>query len=209
MVVLEPPAPAPTTTATTARTAAGAVPFAAAGLLFVAYPVLRPWSDQTLAGEAGAFSSPLWLAAHLSAAAAFLLVGFGLLAVRDRYRTRTARLALGTWGAGAALTLTYYGAEAFALNALGPRAGADLAALTEAVRMGPVQITVFGAGLVLLAVSAVLTAVAMRPGRTAWPFAAGMVLFLPQFFADPTLRIAHGVLLGLGCLLLAARLRRG
>lgn len=202
MAVLAPPA-------TTDRITTGAVPFAAAGLLFVAYPALRPWSDQTVDGEAGAFSSPLWLAAHLSAAAAFLLVGFGLLAVRDRYGTRTARLALGTWGVGAALTLTYYGAETFALNALGSRAGDDLAALAEAVRMGPTQVTVFGAGLVLLAASAVLTAVVVRPSWTAWPFAAGMVLFLPQFFASPTLRIAHGVLLGLGCLLLAARLRRG
>jgi hypothetical protein len=30
-----------------------------------------------------------------------------------------------------------------------------------------------------------------------------MVLFLPQFFAGPELRIAHGVLLGAGCVLLA------
>jgi hypothetical protein len=35
-----------------------------------------------------------------------------------------------------------------------------------------------------------------------------MVGFLPQFFAAPELRIAHGVLLGLGLLLLAARARR-
>jgi hypothetical protein len=31
-----------------------------------------------------------------------------------------------------------------------------------------------------------------------------MVLFLPQFFAGAELRIAHGVLLGVGCVLLAA-----
>jgi hypothetical protein len=36
-------------------------------------------------------------------------------------------------------------------------------------------------------------------------FAAGAVLYLPQFFADPALRIAHGVLLAIGCLVLATR----
>ena len=61
-------APAPTTRAP------GALPFAAAGLLFVAYPVLRPWADQTPDGMPEAFASPAWLVAHLSAAAGFLLV---------------------------------------------------------------------------------------------------------------------------------------
>jgi hypothetical protein len=181
--------------------APGALPFAAAGLLFVAYPVLRPWGDATPQGAGEAFASPAWLVAHLSAAAGFLLVGFGLLALRDRLDRRPARAALVLWWTGAALTLTYYGAETFALNALADRP--DAAALAEAVRMGPTQVAVFGAGLVLLAAAAVLTAVALRPGWTALPFAAGMVLFLPQFFAGPELRIAHGLLLGAGCLLLA------
>lgn len=35
-----------------------------------------------------------------------------------------------------------------------------------------------------------------------------MVLFLPQFFLSPALRIAHGVLLGVGCVLLAVAVRR-
>lgn len=32
--------------------------------------------------------------------------------------------------------------------------------------------------------------------------------YLPQFYAAPGLRVAHGVLLGVGCLLLAAHLCR-
>jgi Cyclin, N-terminal domain len=36
-------------------------------------------------------------------------------------------------------------------------------------------------------------------------FAVGAVLYLPRFFADPAVRIAHGVLLAIGCLILAAR----
>jgi hypothetical protein len=197
MTVLESPA-----TPTTTRSWRVSVPFAAAGVLFVAYPVLRPWGDAAPATAGAAFASPLWLTAHLSAAAAFALVGFGLLGARDR-----SPLALGLWWAGAALTLLYYGAESFALNALGGAVHdpSELAALTEAVRMGPTQMTVFGAGLALMAVSAVVLAVRLR--AVAIPFALGMVLFLPQFFAGPELRIAHGVLLGIGCVLVAARRR--
>jgi hypothetical protein len=182
-----------------------AAAFAAAGVLFVAYPTLRPWSDSAPAAAAAAFASPLWLVAHLAAAAAFVLVGIGMLAVRDRTPGRLAGVALGAWSVGAALTLTYYGAEAFALNALGagvPDPG-ELAGLVAAVRMGPTQLSVFGAGLVLMALSAVALTGLVHPRLAAVPFAAGMVLFLPQFFAGPELRIAHGVLLGVGCALLA------
>lgn len=197
---------APSTATTTPRTGRGVVPFAAAGVLFVVYPALRPWSDQSTEGMAAAFASPAWLVAHLSASAGFLLIGFGLLAVRDRYRTRSAGLALGLWWTGAAMTLTYYGAETFALNAL---SGApDLAAMAEAIRMGPTQVVVFAVGLLLMAAAAVLAAVVIRPWPVVLPFALGMVLFLPQFFTTPALRIAHGVLLGIGCVLLAVHLRR-
>jgi hypothetical protein len=156
--------------------------------------VLRPWGDADPATAGAAFASPLWLAAHLSAAAAFVLVGFALMDARERW----------LWWAGASLTLLYYGAETFALHALGGAVtdSAALAALTEAIRMGPTQIAVFGAGLVLMGVAAVVLAVRLR--AVALPFAAGMVLFLPQFFAGAELRIAHGVLLGVGCVLLAA-----
>jgi hypothetical protein len=200
--------PASAATPTTSRPTSGVWSFATAGILFVAYPVLRPWSDRTTEGMAAAFAAPAWLAAHLSAAAAFVLVGFGLLAVRDRFPGRTTGVALWLWTTGAALTLLYYGAEAFALNALGGtvRDPSELATLAEAVRMGPTQITVFGVGLVLMAASAVVLAVRMR--TIALPFAVGMVLFLPQFFAGPELRIAHGILLGAGCVLLAVRAAR-
>ena len=64
---------------------------------------------------------------------------------------------------------------------------------------------VFVAGLVALAVAGVL--VAVREGAVGVPFAIAMVGFLPQFFAGPEIRIAHGVLLGVGLVLLAARAR--
>lgn len=182
---------------------AGAVALAAAGALFVLYPAVRPYGDLDPATAAAAFASPAWLVAHLAAVLAFLLTGFGL-AVLAR-RERGLGLATGLWWAGAGLTIAYYGAETFALHALGAQVTdpGRLAALAEAVRMGPVQTIVFGVGLVAMAVSAVLVAVAVR--RDAVLFAAGMVLFLPQFFASPGLRIAHGVLLGVGCVVLAVR----
>lgn len=178
---------------------ATAVLFGLAAICFVVYPVLRPWGDADPAGMPAAFASPAWLAAHLAAVTGFLLVGLAL-----RAYPRPAEI---TWWVGAAMVGLYYGAETFALHALGPAVPVDrLPALAEAIRMGPVAMTVFGLGLGLLAVSAVLVA------RDAWPvavpFAAGVILFLPQFFVAPPLRIAHGVLLGVGCLLLAARGRR-
>ena len=197
------------------RLLAGPLALAAAGVLFVLYPVLRPYGDASPASAAGVFASGEWLVAHLSAVAGFVLVAAALLTLRDRIGGRLAAAALGTFTAGVALVLPYYGAEAFALHALGATVpdAAGLTVLADAVRTGPVQISLFGVGLVLLAVGAVLAAVAVgRSGaRARWSgavFALGFVLYLPQFYAAPGLRIAHGVLLGIGCLLLAAELRR-
>lgn len=164
----------------------------AAGALFVVYPALRPWGDATPDGMAAAFGSPFWLVAHMAAMAAFVLVGVAGL---------PSRAAQAAWVAGTALVLPYYGAEAFALHALAGEP--NVAALAEQVRMGATQMTVFGVGLGLLAVAGVLTVVAA--GRVGLVFAAGAVLFLPQFFLDAPLRIAHGMLLAVGCLLLATR----
>jgi threonine/homoserine/homoserine lactone efflux protein len=73
--------------------------------------------------------------------------------------------------------------------------------------------TMFGIGLITLAVSGVLTAIAVaRSGRLSryagWLFAIGYILFLPQFFGPPAVRIGHGVLLGIGLVWLAIALWR-
>ena len=78
-----------------------------------------------------------------------------------------------TW-IGAGLTLLYFGAEDFSLNAIGQRAVNEqnlklLVELTEAVRYNPAAITVFGAGLVLLAVGSILAAVAVLAVRPPAP----------------------------------------
>ena len=48
------------------RIRAGAAALAAAGVLFLAYPALRPWHDEgTAAGAAASMSSAAWVTALL------------------------------------------------------------------------------------------------------------------------------------------------
>jgi hypothetical protein len=228
------PAPAPPTTTrgtrsrgrpmstSRTRTRSGALALAVAGVLFVLYPAVRPWQDEsTVEGATKAMSSGAWVAAHLFAMVGFILVALGLLAVWNAVsRTRAERLgfaAVVTAWVGVGLTLPYYGAEDFALNAIARKAAEgqvpDLLGLVDAVRFSPVPITTFGLGLLLLAAGAVLAAVAVwRSGMLPRPsgilFAAGFVLFLPQFFTPPAVRIAHGVLVAAGSIWLALALWR-
>src|SRR5205823_799431 len=85
----------------------------------------------------------------------------GLFALRDAVsRTRAEPLAfaaLVTWWIGAGLTLPYYGAEDFGLNAIARKVAGqpvDLLDLVKAVRFSPVAATVFGLGLAGLGVAA-------------------------------------------------------
>ena len=200
----------------------GAFALAVAGVLFVLYPAVRPWQDEsTVQGATKAMNSGAWVAAHLFAMVGFILVALGLLGLWDAVRrTRAERLALAavvtTW-IGVGLTLPYYGAEDFGLNAIARKAAegqvSDLLGLVEAVRFSPVPITTFGLGLLLLAAGAVLAAVAIwRSGvlgrASGILFAVGFVLFLPQFFTPPAVRIAHGVLVAAGSIWLAVALWR-
>jgi hypothetical protein len=199
------------------RTRLGAVALAAAGILFVLYPAVRPWDDEsTVDGAVAAMSSPAWVASHLFAMIGFILVPLGLLALRGPL----AGAAVVTAWVGAGLTLPYYGAEDFGLNAIARRAAegqaVDVLDLADAVRFGPVAATTFAIGLLALGAGAVLAALAVwrsggAAGLTRWaavPFALGFALFIPQFYAPPAVRIAHGVLVGAGCAWLAWQLWR-
>jgi hypothetical protein len=205
-----------------ARSRSGALALAVAGVLFVLYPAVRPWQDEsTVQGAIRAMSSGAWVAAHLFAMIGFILVALGLLAVWNAVgRTRAEPLALAavvtTW-IGVGLTLPYFGAEDFGLNAIARKAAQgqvlDLLGLVDAVRFSPVPITTFGLGLVLLAAGAVLAAVAIwrsgvLPRSSGILFALGVALFLPQFFTPPAVRIAHGVLVAAGSIWLAVALWR-
>ncbi len=78
------------------RNRVGAASLATAGVLFVLYPAIRPWHDEsTVSGATTFMSSPAWVAAHFFAVLGFILVPLGLLAVGDALaRTRSASLAL-------------------------------------------------------------------------------------------------------------------
>jgi hypothetical protein len=196
------------------RVRLGAVALAVAGVLFVLYPALRPWHDEsTVEGAKASMSSAAWVASHGFAMIGFVLLALGLLAVWAAVRTTRAEpVAFGavvTGWLGAGLVLPYYGAEDFGLHALAS-AGAvpDLLDVVNAVRFQPFAITLFGAGLVLLAVSGVLLALAVIRSRRLNAAAAilaglGLLLFLPQFYSPPAVRVGHGVMLGVGLAWLA------
>lgn len=200
---------------------AGPVIFAVAGVLFALYPAIRPYSDESTMSGAVAFSSAAWVASHMFAMIGFVLLPLGLLSllgVLDAAGAqRAGRAALVMAWVGAGLVLPYYGAETFALHALGTRASQvgdpALLGLADAIRYGPTQAVMFGAGLLLLAAGGVLAAVAIwrsdtLPRVSAVPLALGLVLFLPQFFTTPSVRIAHGLLVAAGCAVLAVGLGR-
>ena len=200
------------------RNRTGALALAAAGVLFVLYPAVRPWHDEsTVSGATASMSSPAWVAAHFFAMLGFILLPLGLLAVRDALAgTQSASLArtaaVVTW-IGAGLTLPYYGAEDFGLHAIAANHAGHLLDLINAVRYQPLAMTIFGTGLVLLAVGAVLAAVAIwrsgvLPRYSGIVFAVGLALFFPQFYLPPAGRIAHGVLTGIGLAIVAVSLWR-
>jgi hypothetical protein len=200
------------------RIRAGAVALAVAGVLFLAYPALRPWHDEgTVAGATASMSSTAWVTAHFFAMLGFILISLGLLAVHSALApTRAEPLALTAavlaW-IGSGLVLPYYGAEDFGLHAIASSAGprADLLGLVDAVRYQPLAVTIFGIGLLLLASGAIMAAIAVWRSNvlartSAILFATGMALFLPQFFGPAPVRIAHGMLLAAGSIILAAAL---
>ena len=204
--------------ATADRVRLGSIALAIAGVLFVLYPALRPFSDEASLAGAVAFASSAWLLAHMLAMVGFLLTTLGLfglhLSLQDTPAERLSFWALIVWWAGAGLTLPFYGAEAFGLHAIGQRAIADgsaaLVSLAGDVRFGA-GLAMFLIGLVLLAAGAMITATAVWRSRTLpkWsgvPFALTFALYIPQFFGSQPIRVAHGLLVAAGCLWLAAGL---
>jgi hypothetical protein len=192
-----------------------ALAFGVSGILFVAYPALRPFSSETGLEGAQAFASTNWIIAHSLAMAGFILLGLGLLGVCEELRG-SAGQRLASWGMvlswiGIGMTLPYYGAEVFGLHAVGQavvdRNNPDLMSIVNNIRW---EVGVFWilAGLAALGVGVILFAIAIwRSGRlTNWSgivLAVAFALYIPQFAAGQPLRVAHGLLLLVGALLLA------
>ena len=188
---------------------------AIAGVLFVLYPAIRPFSSEKGFDGARAFASSSWIVAHSLAIVGFVLLGFGLLGLTGRLHRSTSGLladrALITSAAGIGLTLPFYGAEVFGLHAIGKEAlernDPSLVAMSDTVRFG-VGIAFISVGLVLLAIGTVMFARAVwrsgvMPRWSGVLLAVAFVLYLPQFSAGQVVRVAHGCLVLAGCLTLA------
>jgi len=200
------------------RVRAAAAALAVAGILFALYPALRPYTDETTLDGARAFASTAWIVSHALGMLGFIGLAVGLLGLHvaragagDSKRSFLALLM--TW-IGAGLVLSYYGAEAYGLRVVGRLAvrtgDAGLLDLAHQIRFGP-GVVLFGAGLVLLAAAGIMTALTAARDRRLVRWGGVLTgiclaLYLPQFFGPPPVRIAHGVLLAVGCLWLAAGL---
>ncbi len=194
---------------------------AVAGVCFALYPAIRPFTDESSLRGAQAFASPSWLVAHTLAMAGFILVTLGLWGLYEQLRggraAGRARAGLLLTAAGAGLTLPYYGAENFGLHAVGQQAlqrhdQTLLVSLTQGIRWEEgiwfiiPGLLLIGAGVILLAAATWSSPVLSR--WAAIPLAAGFALYIPQFTAPQPIRIAHGLLITIGCFLLAWNLAR-
>jgi hypothetical protein len=210
------------TTPSLSRVRLGALSLAISGILFVLYPLLRPFSDETSLQGAEAFASTAWVLAHMLAVVGFILLALGLLGLHSALQKTTverlASLALVLTWIGVGFTLPYYGAEIFALHAIGQEAvkqqSVALLTLVDAVRYYGPAIIMFAVGLLLLAVGPIMVAIAVwRSGTLSrWSgilFALGFALYIPQFFGSQPIRVAHGLLVALGCIWLALSIVRG
>ncbi|MGN9844135.1 hypothetical protein ACTMTI_39015 [Nonomuraea sp. H19] len=182
--------------------------FAASGILFLVYPAVRPSGD-----DAAAMASTAWVAGHAAAMLGFVLLGLAVLGLHQVLGDRLSlRAAVVTW-IGAGLTLPYYGAEDFGLNVIARRSLRDqapaLMELAQEFRYGLLAVTMFAAGLLLLAAGTIMAAISVwrsgvLPRWSGTALALGFMLFIPQFFGPYPLRIAHGALIMIGGLWLAA-----
>jgi hypothetical protein len=196
------------------------VAFAVAGVLFVLYPAVRPFSDEVGLEGAAAFGSTAWIVAHSFAIVGFVLLVLGLFGLYLRLQATqgegAALIALVLSWIGVGLVLPFYGAEVFGLHAIGQEAlkenNGALVSLAGAVRGQP-GLAFILSGLVLLAVGIIVSATAVwRSGVIAkWtgiPLAVGFALYIPQYTAPQFLRVAHGLLITVACLLIAFELQR-
>lgn len=193
-----------------------------AGLLFVAFPVVRPYGDGSANPKvvAETFASGAWVAAHILGLLAFILLPLGLRGVGAYAKDRRglAYLSFLICAVGSGLTAAFFGAEAFGLHFIGGfalREGrADALDLANELRFGP-GIVVMSAGLLAVALGTVLTAVAVwSSGLARWSIvalAAGVVLWgvvLGLAAQSQPVRIAEALVIAVGSLSLAWQVNR-
>lgn len=190
-----------------------AAAFVMSGLALVAYPMLRPWGPESGLEGAHDFASTAWPIAHLLGMVGFVSLALGLLALAPTggWPARAVRATETLAWLAAAFLLPYYGAEAFGLQAVGAyaveRGEVEVLAIAESFRYGPLAMTTFAIGLLLLLAVGIRLALGFwrsgTVGRLGGLLAgAGAVTYLPQFFGTPALRIGHGLVMGAGLVLL-------
>jgi hypothetical protein len=205
---------------TTTRTTT-AVGLVVSGVAFAAYPALRPYGPESGLAGAADFGATSWLVAHVLGMLGFVSLAFALRAASDeapwRWSGQPIRRAETRMWLAVSLLLPYYGAEAYGLNELGRYAtehgDAGVLDVADAFRYAPFEMTTFALGLFLLVLVGGRLAHGLwrsgRLGRSGGLLAGlGLATYLPQFFGTPEVRIAHGVLLGLGLVLAALATRR-
>src|SRR5260370_42493953 len=110
------------TTVSSSRVRLGAVSLVLSGILFVLYPLLRPYSDESSLQGAQAFASTAWIVAHILGVVGFIFVALGLLglssALQNTAARRIASLALVLTWIAAALIPPYHRDAMFGLRAL-------------------------------------------------------------------------------------------
>ena len=190
------------------------------GILFVLYPIIRPFSDEASLEGAAAFASTEWLVAHILAIVAFTLLPLGFLGLYHSLQDTTLKpliySAVVLCLVGTGLTLPFYGGETYGLHAIGMEAITQqtvaLVSISNVVRTGT-GLILFLIGLMVLAIASIIVAVTIwRSGKyQKWsgiPFALGLVLYIPQFLGGQQLRVIHGLLVTMGCLWIAVGLWR-
>jgi uncharacterized membrane protein len=197
----------------------GAMAFGISALLFVLFPLVRPFfprpsenSPAELAVVSQAYIMPAWVVSHLMAMVAFVLLLFGMLTLHAYLtngrgeRRAFAGMVFGL--AGIALILPTVGVETYTLPVLGEvylKGKADLASIVGPIYGGP-DTLVLVLGLLLLAIGAIFLAVAIWSSATLpkWAgviLAAGLLFWFPLF--PQIIRIVDGLLIGIGGLWLA------
>ena len=202
-------------TSYSARIRTGAVVLGISALLFVAFPLVRPFfaepdmnSPESLAIAAKGYTAFAWSAAHLMSMIGFVLLIFGIMTVYAHLSKskaeRRAFQAMILSLSGIGLLLPALGVELYTLPMIGRLyldGKTDVFNLVGAIRMEPVSTLMFLVGLLLLAIGSIVLAVAISqsdvlPTWAGIVFAIGLVLFLPLF--PQIIRIVDGLLVGIG-----------
>ena len=201
-----------------------AVTLGLSSLALAAFPLVRPFFPfdprtpaETLAGASRAVTSPRWLVAHYLALIGFVLLLCVLPALHARLSAAgaqpSARRATLLSGTGIALILPTLGVELYVLPGIGRlflEGNAAVAPLVGSIYLGGATL-VMVLGLVLLAVGAIMLATAIARSRSfpTWAgitFAVGLALWCTLL--PPAIRVADGLLIGIGGIGLAWTLRR-